>query len=126
MSIIATPEPWDTIDYRAAYEHYYRRYMIHQRLTKAFQEGNVSKYVELALGIDELGGNYSASEHGLGPRILQQSLPEKVFELAQELFICKVPANIPEVIYKANIPYLKISVGSEMATLACPPSYFPV
>jgi len=87
---------------------------------KAFQEGDVHNYVELALGIDEPGGNYSAAEHGLGPRILQRSPPERVFELAQRLLVCEVPAKVPEVVYKANLPYLKISVGSEMAALLGP------
>ncbi len=124
MDMISKSEPWYSINYREVYDHYYERYKIHQRLINTFQKSEVSEYVELALGISEGGGNYSASEHGLGPQILQQSPPQRIFELAQKLFICKGPLEIPDVIYNANIPYLKISVGSEMATLLRPDSFW--
>ena len=108
------------IDYRVACELYDSRYGIHRRLLKAFQENAIHDYVDLALGIDEAGGNYSAAEHGLGPIILQQSSPERVFQLAKKLYACQVPAQITDIIYTENIPFLKISVGSEMAALLKP------
>jgi hypothetical protein len=111
---------WDAIDYRVACAHYNSRYEIHERLLKAFQENAIHSYVDLALGIEEAGGNYSAAEHGLGPIILQQSSHEKVFQLARRLYTCQVPAQIPDIIYAENIPFLKVSVGSEMAALLKP------
>jgi len=111
---------WDAIDYRIARELYDSRYGIHVRLLKAFQENAIHDYVDLALGINESGGNYSAAEHGLGPTILQQSSPERVFQLARRLYACQVPGEIPDIIYAENIPFLKISVGSEMAALLRP------
>ena len=111
---------WDTIDYGTVRVLYDRRYGIHRRLATTFQDGEVRRYAELALGIEEDGGNYSAAEHGLGPRILQRSRPEEVFALATKLFACEIPAEIPEIIYATNLPYLKIGVGSEMAALLRP------
>ncbi len=113
-------EPWDTLDYRAVREHYDRRCGIHQRLADALQRSDIHTYVELALGIEEAAGNYSATEHCLGPKILAESPEARVFELAQRLFVCQVATEIPEIIYGANIPYLKIGVGSEMAALLRP------
>ncbi len=111
---------WDAIDYCTVSAIYDSRYRIHQRLLKAIKENDVRGYVNLALGIEEPGGNYSAAEHGLGPLVLQQSSPERVFELATKLFACRVPEEVPTIIYKANVPYLKISVGSEMGALLKP------
>lgn len=111
---------WDTIHYRTARVLYDKRYEIHRRLARAFQDEQARSYAELALGIKEDGGNYSAAEHGLGPRILQRSRPEEVFALARKLFACALPTEIPGIIYEANLPYLKIGVGSEMAALLRP------
>jgi len=113
-------QAWNAIDYRVARELYDRRYGIHRRLLKAFQQNRVQDYVVLALGIEEAGGNYSAAEHGLGPIILQQSSPERVFQLAEKLYVCQDPAQVPDIIYKEYIPFLRISVGSEMAALLKP------
>jgi hypothetical protein len=120
-SVGLSDKPWDVIDYNAAANLYAHRYGIHKRLIQFLQGNQVYEYVQLALGIVEKGGNYSAAEHGLGPKILQHSSPETVFELAKKLFTFQgSPEKVPEVIYKENIPYLKISVGSEMGALLRP------
>lgn len=111
---------WNAIDYQVARKLYDSRYRIHRRLLKAFHEKRVQDYVDLALGIEEAGGNYSAAEHGLGPMILQQSSPERVFQLAKQLYACQDPTQVPNIIYTEGIPFLKISVGSEMAALLGP------
>jgi hypothetical protein len=115
-----TYKPWDNVDYKEAAALYKSRFVIHQKLISFFRGGDVDNYVRLALGIEEDGGNYSAAEHGLGPKILHSSPSAAVFALANKLFMCETPEKVPEVIYKENLPYLKISVGSEMAALLRP------
>ena len=112
--------PWDAIDYEAVVSLYNTRHGVHQRLLSLFKQGSVDEYVELALGIKQPDSNYSASDHGLGPRILEQSPPQRVFQLAEKLFRCHTPDDAPQVVYGENIPYLKISVGSEMGALLKP------
>ena len=112
--------PWDAIDYKAVVSLYNTRHGVHQRLLSLFQQGSVDEYVQLALGIRQPDGNYSASDHGLGKRILEQSPPLRVFQLAEKLFRCHTPDDAPRIIYGESIPYLKISVGSEMGGLLKP------
>lgn len=112
--------PWDAIDYKAVVSLYNTRHRVHQELLSLFKRGSVDEYVQLALGIKQPDGNYSASDHGLGPRILEQSPPIRVFGLAEKLFRCPRPDDAPRIIYGERIPYLKISVGSEMGGLLKP------
>ncbi|MGO9572511.1 MAG: hypothetical protein ACLP5H_33765 [Desulfomonilaceae bacterium] len=81
---------------------------------------DVSAYVWLALGMSDPNGNYSAWEHGLGERILQESSAEGVFWLAEQLAACNNPSEMLGIVYRANVPYLKVSVGSEMAMMLRP------
>ena len=113
-------KPWEDIDYSVVRDHYNHRVDIHRELRRAFEQHDISRYVPLALGISENAGNYSAAEHVLGPRVLQHSTPEQVFDLAARLFACNSPAEIPRTIYNAKLRYLKISVGSEMAAMLRP------
>ncbi|MBN1850683.1 MAG: hypothetical protein JW932_19085 [Deltaproteobacteria bacterium] len=103
--------------------HYDSRIEIHKILKNRLLNGDVQGYVNLALGIEDPKGNYSADEYKLGPQILSESTPSAVFRLAQELFSCHSVTQIPKIIYDSNITYLKISVGSEMATMLRP-DYF--
>src|SRR5207249_225702 len=51
-------------------DHYLMREQLHGRLRELFEAGNVREYTRLALGMTDPAGNYSASEHVIGPRIL--------------------------------------------------------
>lgn len=82
--------------------------------------GRVEEYVNLALGITNPGGNYSAAEHGLGPRIIDQNTHQDVFKLATEIEACPNTHHLPDLIYNHRLPYLKISVGSEIAMMLKP------
>jgi len=84
----------------------------------------MTQYVRLALGITDANANYSAAEHNLGPKILSESTPERVFELAQALDACKKKSHVPDIIYRHGILYLKISVGSEMAMMLRPDDFW--
>ena len=117
-------KPWEDIDYSAVQDLYDKRFNTHLILKRTFDEHDIAKYVPLALEIEEPSGNYSAHEHGLGPSILQSSTPNLVFDLASKLFQCNHPEQIPDIIWRANLPYLKISVGSEMSMMLRPDTFW--
>jgi hypothetical protein len=58
------------LDWNPVSAHYQQRADIHQRLVSLHQQGRAAQFANLLLGISERAGNYSASEHGLGPQIL--------------------------------------------------------
>ena len=102
-------------------DHYLMRERLHRRLRQLFEAGDLHEYVRLALGITEGPGNYSASEHVMGPRILAATGAEQdVFDLATAIEACVAVNRLPTVIYERNIANLKISVGSEMAMMLRP------
>lgn len=78
----------------------------------------------LALGIDDPYGNYSAAEHALGPMILAKRPYATIFDLARKLAAEGSPATVRRDIYDANIPFLKVSVGTEMAMLLQPDKHW--
>jgi hypothetical protein len=103
-------------------DHYLLRERTHHQLRQLFDVGNVPEFVRLALGMTERAGNYSASEHVIGPKILAGSTfaERDVFDLATAIENCPNTNRLPTVIYKAAIPNLKISVGSEIAMMLKP------
>ena len=102
-------------------EHYLHRKDVSRNLRKLMEKGKEKEYVELAVGVTEAAGNYSAFEHQLGPIILTNNSVSSIFRLAQKLGSEEIKVNhVPRTIYRANLPYLKISVGSEMATMLQP------
>ncbi len=109
------------IDMYDVKKHYMRRNKVSKRLIKHLNEGLEREYVELAVGITDPLANYSAHEHNLGPRILENNSISSVYNLAHRLISRDLKVtHLPKIIYQANLPYLKISVGSEMASLLQP------
>jgi hypothetical protein len=58
----------DELNWITVREQYDVRLQIHQRIGRLFEAAEPSAFFELAMGISDAAGNYSASEHGLGPR----------------------------------------------------------
>ena len=112
------------LDFNEIREHYDLRQEMHEFLRNEFLAENIDSYVRNAIGVDGNRGNYSASEHGLGPSILGESTPNSVFRLAQDLNRCTKDSHIPDIIYRRRIPYLKISVGSEIAMMLRPNDFW--
>jgi hypothetical protein len=104
--------------------HYDDRVEVHKILKNRLLSGNRRGYVNLALGIEDPTGNFSADEHKLGPRILSENTSSSVFRLAEKLFSCHSVTHIPKTIYESNLRYLKIGIGSEMATMLKPDSFW--
>ena len=111
MTHLEMPDVW---------QHYLGRRSSHRLLLKHLKNQDKKAYAKLALGITDASGNYSAAEHGLGPRIRSSVSDGTVFNLAQQILVCPGPKQLPPIISGANIPYLKISVGSEMAAMLRP------
>lgn len=65
-----TTSVFDEIDWEEVRQHYDERVETHERLTQ-LHDGNLRKhFFRLALGIERSSGNYSAAEHGNGPRMV--------------------------------------------------------
>jgi hypothetical protein len=106
------------------FTHYQQRLSAHQELEKYFKARNIESYADLALGISRPEGNYSASEHRLGPQVLANNSKESVYNLASALVKLHDAHHVPQTIYKSNMPYLRISLGSEMAMMLNPDKYW--
>ena len=107
------------------FEHYDLRLSIHHQMTELLHNGSIREFAELALGITDPRANYSAVEHGLGKKVLSNpSRSKSVFELAMGLMRCKRPSDVPSQIIELNIPFLKISVGSEISMLLRPMEFW--
>ncbi|MFZ2407115.1 MAG: hypothetical protein WAW41_18430 [Methylobacter sp.] len=108
------------LDYSEIIDHYNHRVEISHCLKSLLAASQIQDYVDLALGIADPYGNYSAAEHGLGPRILNERPYETIFKLATKLSIVQSAREMRNDIYKSNVPYLKVGVGTEMAMLLQP------
>lgn len=124
---MVTPEELKEIEHISMEDvrsHYDDRVEIHNILVKLLNNGKVQEYVNLALGIENSRGNYSADEHKLGPQILSENTIAAVFRLAKKLYACHSVTHIPKTIYESNLAYLKIGVGSEMAAMLRPDRFW--
>lgn len=114
----------ENLDMYKVREHYDARLECHQRLSMLLRLDKTADFLDLALGITEPIGNFSAREHGLGPRILSAAQPESIIKLA-ESFLSEVnPKRMVTSIYGAHIKFLKVSVGSEMAMMLKPSNFW--
>lgn len=98
------------------YDHFETRLDVATRLRYLLDHNNIKEYATLAVG----DGNYSASDHNLGPQILGNSPPQSIFNLGRRLITTNSAQDMLSAVYRANIPYLKVSVGSEMAMMLRP------
>jgi hypothetical protein len=112
------------LDMGSVWELYHQRENAHKRLRQLFEAGEVHDFVQLALGISDRAGNYSAAEDRMGPKILAAATERAVFNLAQAIERCPTVNDLPGVIYAAEIDTLKISIGSEIAMMLKPSRYW--
>jgi hypothetical protein len=113
----------DTLDWHAVRTHYLQREDIHRRLLSLYEEEKVAPFAQLVLGISNKAGNYSASEHGLGPQILAMNggnAAKRVYDLAGLFIALKNARDVPKMIKAARIQYLQIGVGSEASCMMNP------
>lgn len=114
----------DSLDWTAVRRHYDDRVNVNKMLLQLYSQKSVKKFADLALGISDVDGNYSAAEHGLGPKILypeyNKDAEQKVFELAGQFISLSEARRVPGIISLARLTYLKIGVGSEISCMVNP------
>lgn len=114
--------PLGVLTWRDVRSIYDDRVGVHRKLLRLHQAGASKTFVELALGISDATGNYSAAEHNLGPQILKENLRAqlRVHSLANELRDIQRGTEAPPLIYAAGLSKLKIGVGSELSCMMNP------
>src|SRR5580698_7070751 len=114
----------DSLDWAAVCRHYDERANVSKTLLQLYNQKSVTQFANLALGISDVNGNYSAAEHGLGPKILypdyNQGGEQKVFDLAGQFISLSDARRVPDLISLARLVYLKIGVGSEISCMVNP------
>lgn len=114
----------DSVDWVWVRRHYDDRVSVSDALIGLHETRSVQKFAELALGISDADGNYSANEHRLGPSILYPgqniNAEQRVFDLAGEFMALADARRVPELIAGARVAYLKIGVGSEISCMVNP------
>jgi len=114
----------DSVNWAAVRGHYDHRVSVSTTLGQLHKQNSVTPFAELALGISNADGNYSAAEHHLGPKILyaghNQNAAQKVFNLAGAFLPLTDARGVPNLIRGAGLNYLKIGVGSEISCMMNP------
>jgi len=108
------------LNFQDVVDQYNVRVEMSSRLISLLNRNREKEYIGLALGMDDIHGNYSARDHDLGPRILTARSSNTVFALAKQIQTVEDCLDLQHLIYEANIPYLKISVGTEIALMLQP------
>jgi len=98
------------------------RVAVHRKLLNLHRAGVSKTFAELALGISDPTGNYSAAEHNLGPQIMRENgrAQNRVHALAGDLKDVQRGTDAPPIIYGAGLSKLKIGVGSELSCMMNP------
>lgn len=110
----------ERLDMSRVKNHYDERLRCHKRLFSLLNNDAEDEYLNLALGISDPCGNYSASEHHLGDSILVNNTHHSIINLARSFLNEDNPRRMLISIQNANLFSLKISVGSEMAMMLKP------
>jgi len=113
----------DHLNWNQVRLHYNERVDVHQQLLKLHDSASLVPFAQLLLGISNATGNYSAAEHGLGPKILAingASAPKRIADLAKSFRAVTKPRDVPPLIRAAGLSYLAIGVGSEASCMVNP------
>jgi len=112
----------DSINWADVRRDYDVRVHVHTDLQRFRQQNAIDKFTDLALGINDSDGNYSAAEHGLGPKVLafNANASQRVFDLAGQFVSLTDALPVPDLIRRAQLKYLQIGVGSEISCMVNP------
>jgi len=110
------------LDWSEVRAHYDERVGVHKELLNLLKSGPTDRFAKLLLGISDPNGNYSAAEHGLGPKILSsnRNAPPRVADLAARFRLVSKAREVPPLIHAADLSYLAIGVGSEASCMMNP------
>jgi hypothetical protein len=101
---------------------YDARWEAHMCLLDAHDAGPSEEFAHLALGMTDAAANYSAAEHGLGPKILasNERAPQRVWDLATVFLGLDHARDVPKLIRAAGLAYCRVGVGSELSGVINP------
>ena len=103
-------------------EHYNTREQTHLRLLRLYQRKEHPKFIDLLLGISDPSGNYSAAEHGIGPKIVAENsrVQDRLLAVVEQFLRLTNAHEVPPIIHRAGIKYFQIGVGSEASCMVNP------
>jgi hypothetical protein len=112
----------DELDWRSVREQYEVRLHVHERFVRLLNAAESRAWFDLALGISDAAGNYSASEHRLGPRVRAENsnADSRLRDLARSFMQLSSARNVPELIRAAGLKYVGIGAGSEVSCMSNP------
>lgn len=110
------------MDWGKVEAHFRHRVKVSSELLRLLDDRKVTAFAELAIGIADSAGNYSAAEHpSLKLHIAENyGWQRKVYDLANKLRPLTSADNVPTIISDAKINYLQIGVGSELSCMVNP------
>lgn len=111
-----------SLNWNLVRQHYDERELVHRRMRKLHGGGLIKQFFDLAVGISDPNGNYSAAEHSIGPKVAMYNpnAPKRVFDLASNFLTVEQGLDVPPLIRAAAISYLQIGVGSELSCMMNP------
>ena len=111
-----------SLDWRMVRDQYDIRERTHHEMLKVHQSGDVSSFIDLLLGISDPSGNYSAAEHGIGPKVLDQNIrvEGRLLEVVTQFLSLTNAHEVPPIIRGASLRYFQIGVGSEASCMVNP------
>jgi len=112
----------NALDWGKVEGHFRHRVKVSKELLRLLDDRKITAFAELAIGMTENAGNYSAAEHpSLRPRIAENpNWRERVYSLGTQFRTLTDPDDVRSLITKANLNYLQIGVGSEMSCMVNP------
>ena len=113
---------FSSLDWRRVREHYGTRERTHRQLLTLYQGENIVSFIDLLLGISDPSGNYSAAEHGIGPKVLADNpnVERRLTSVAKQFLSLTNAHDVPPIIRAASLKHFQIGVGSEASCMLNP------
>lgn len=111
-----------SLDWRSVRDQYDLRQKVSTDLVRLYTQRKLQQFADLLLGMSDSAGNYSASEHGLGPKILGENLnaENRLYAISTDFLRVKNAHEVPPLIRAAGLRYFQIGVGSEASCMLNP------
>lgn len=112
----------DNVNWAEVRQRYDARLHVHEELLSFRQQNAREKFADLALGIENPDGNYSAAENRLGPKILASNdhASQKILDFAGKFMAIVDGHRVPALIKAAGLQHLQFGVGSEISCMSNP------
>jgi hypothetical protein len=114
--------PLEELDWLGIRDLYEQRRAVHQRASALMRAKKKVAFAELVLGVSDPAGNFSASRHALGPRVLalNGNAENRVFRIAAQFLRLSTATPVPTLVRAAGLQYFQIGVGSEVSCVINP------